>query len=79
MGTFYEAFGIIKIKARSSKAKCAKKAVNKRFERPTKPPNNSPPIFNSKPTSSKKKIVKKKPVVLLQMWQTGPQRISKQN
>ena len=62
-GTFCEAFGVTKIEDPSSEAKRAKKSVDKRFERATKPPPKAPPVFNSKPPSSKKKKSKKKPVV----------------
>ena len=67
----YEAFGVTKIKAPSSKAKRAEKDVHKWFKRPTKPPNNSPPTFNSKPTSSKKKSAKKKAAVCCKCGEPG--------
>ena len=71
MGTFCEAFAITKIKVPSLKAKYAKKVINKRFKRSTKPPNNSPPAFNSKPVYSKKKKVKKKLVVCYKCGKQG--------
>jgi len=48
MGTLYEAFGIIRIEAPSSKAKQVKKAIMKRFKRANHNSNISPPTPNPK-------------------------------